>query len=88
MNEYFFRFINTLPARQHNANAAAWTATIATESTAEHTVTDLKLLNNLIEESAGKITSTEISREPTSKNGNRTEQGTAYIPVLYAVPAT
>ena len=36
-----------------------------TDSTAEHIVTDLKLLNTRIAESAGKMTSAEISSEPT-----------------------
>lgn len=36
-----------------------------TEITAEHIMTFLKFLNILIAESAGKIMSAEISREPT-----------------------
>ena len=36
-----------------------------TERQAEQIVTDLKLLNTLIAESAGKITRAEISSEPT-----------------------
>ena len=37
-----------------------------TEMQAEHSVTDLKLLNTRIADRAGKITSAEISSEPTS----------------------
>ena len=36
-----------------------------TESMAEHMVTDRKLLNRRMADSAGKITRAEISREPT-----------------------
>lgn len=36
-----------------------------TENIAENTMTDLKLLNNRIEESAGKIINADIKREPT-----------------------
>ena len=36
-----------------------------TEITAEHKITDLKSLNTLMEDNAGKITSADISKEPT-----------------------
>ncbi len=36
-----------------------------TDKTAEQTVTDLKLLNTLIADSAGKITSAEMRSDPT-----------------------
>lgn len=36
-----------------------------TENTAEQIITDLKFLNTLIAESAGKITSADIRSEPT-----------------------
>ena len=36
-----------------------------TDNAAEHIVTLLKLLNNLMEESAGKITNADISKDPT-----------------------
>ena len=36
-----------------------------TENTAEHKITDLKLLNTRMADKAGKITSAEISSEPT-----------------------
>lgn len=35
------------------------------DKSAEHMVTDLKLLNKRIEDKAGKITNAEISKEPT-----------------------
>ena len=41
------------------------TAAHITDITAEHIVTELKLLNILMAERAGNITSAEIKREPT-----------------------
>ena len=36
-----------------------------TDKTAEHIVTDLKFLNTLIDDKAGKITRAEMRRDPT-----------------------